>query len=919
MVTPLLTTKLYIPPPRPELVSRPRLIERLNDGFTRKLILICAPAGFGKTTLLSDWVRQINLPVAWLSLDKGDNELSRFLVYLVAALQTIEDGLCKTVQAMVQSPQPPPIETVLTELINEVASLSQDFILILDDYHTVEAQTIHEALTFLLDHLPPRMHLVITSRSDPLLQIPSLRAKGKVTELRAENLRFTTLEATRFLNQVMGLALSEDDVLSLENRTEGWIAGLHLAALSMQDTEDAEGFISAFTGDDRYIVDYLVDEVLAQRPKGTKDFLLQTSILNRMTGSLCDTVRFGTTKSPSSSERTAITGQEGGQELLERLDQANLFIVPLDNQRRWYRYHHLFTDLLRQRLDEATNTQEINILHQHASQWYEEHEFLVEAVEHALAAEDFDNVIRLVDLGSMEILMQGHQSQLLKWQDELPRELVASHPSFCMTVAWAWLSMGHPGEAEECLQLLEQSLGTEMVDMFSERDRAEKIDPSVQNVLVEIAVMRIELASEEGDIPQVFKLSQLVLPYLEDDEGPPQDNYLEDLRSVVFFVLGLAYKISGKLNEAGEALSKAAESGRGLGNVYIAAGSLGRLASVQSMLGHLGQAVRTCERGLKLVQEMVGEPPMYGLIHAELGNLLYERNDLEAALHHLQEGIEIARPWRYLEAFVPGYTGLARVRAAQGDWDGAFDALDILAELGEGNPAMVMPVVESLQALLWVALGKIDAANRWAINAGLDPEEEINYHRLGEMVVLARILIARHEYSEAVNLLTRMVDAAEAGGWFGRQIEMRVLLALALKSQGETEEALRSLELALIPAAAEGYIRVFLNEGQPSEALLREAETRGIAPDYVPKLLAAFETDEVQVGPPSVTALIEPLSERELEVLGLLKTELSGPEIAQELMVELSTFRSHTKNIYSKLNVNSRRAAVYKAEDLNVI
>jgi LuxR family maltose regulon positive regulatory protein len=903
MATPLLTTKLYIPAFRSDLVPRPRLIERLDAGLDRKLTLISAPAGFGKTTLLSNWVGRLDRPVAWVSLDKGDNDQTSFLIYFVAALQTIETGICETVQAMFQAPQPPPIESVLTELINEVASIEQNFVLVLDDYHVIDAQAVHNALSFLLDHLPPKMHLVITSRSDPLLQIPRLRAQGQITELRAENLRFTTQEATSFLNQVMGLALSEEDVLSLETRTEGWIAGLHLAALSMQDTDDAAGFISAFTGDDRYIVDYLVDEVLSQRPKGTKDFLLQTSILNRMTGSLCD----------------AVTGQEGGQDLLKRLDQANLFIVPLDNRRRWYRYHHLFTDLLRQRLAEGTNSQEIHILHQRASQWYEENDFIIEAVEHALAAEDFDNVIRLIDLGAGELLMQSQQNLLLKWQDQLPRDLVASHPRFCMIIAWAWVSIGHPGEAEDCLQLIEGSLGTEMAEIFSERDQAEEIDPAVQSALVEIAVLRIELAIEQGNISQVFELARLVLPYLEDEKRPYLYNQSKDLRLVVFFVLGLAYKISGELLQADEALSEAAVLGQERGNVHIVAGSVGRLASVQSMQGHLRQSVSTCQRGLKLVQEMVGEhSPVSGLIHAQLGNLLYEQNDLEAALHHLHKGIDVAKPWGFLEAFVPGYTGLARVRAAQGDWGGAFAALDELAELGQGNPAMVMPAVESLRALLWVALGKVDAANRWAMKAGLDPEGEINYHRLGELMVLARVLIARGANIEVVDLLTRMMDTAEAAGWFGRLIEMRILLALAHQAGGERENSMVALEQALISAKPEGYVRVFVDEGHPIATLLREAETRGIAPDYVPKLLAAFETDNVQVEPPSVTALIEPLSQRELEVLRLLKTELSGPEIANQLMIALSTMRTHTQNIYSKLGVSNRLAAVRRAEELNL-
>jgi LuxR family maltose regulon positive regulatory protein len=747
------------------------------------------------------------------------------------------------------------------------------------------------------------MHLVITSRSDPLIQIPSLRARGQITELRAEHLRFTTLEATRFLNQVMGLALSEDEVRSLETRTEGWIAGLHLAALSMQDSEDVEGFISAFTGDDRYIVDYLVDEVLSQRPTGTKDFLLRSSILKRMSGPLCD----------------AVAGQEGGQEMLERLDQANLFIVPLDNKRLWYRYHHLFADLLRQRLQETADTQEINALHMRASQWFEENDLLVDAVEHALAAEDYENGIQLIELGSMELLMHSQQSLLLNWQDEIPQVLVASHPRFCMTIAWAHLSLGHPGEAEKCLQRIEQSLGIETADTLHERDRAKQLDLMVYSLLVEITVMRMELAIEGGDLHQVLELSRLVLPHLEDDQTTLQDDHRKDLLYVVFFVLGLVYKINGKLNQAADSLSQAAVLGQERGNVHIIAGSTGRLASVQSMQGHLNQAVRTCQGGLKLVKEIVGErSPVPILLHAELGNLLYEKNDLEAAQYHLQEGINVGRPWGFLEAFVPGYTGLARVRAAQGDWDGAFAALDELATLGEDNPAMVMPAVETLRALMWVAQGKVDAAYHWAMNVGLDPQGEIDFHRLGELMLYTRVLIARHAYREAVDLLTRMVAAAEARGWFGRAIEMRVLLALAHSSRGARDQAMIAFKQALISAEREGYVRVFIDEGDPLKALLREAETRLIAPDYVPKLLEAFEVDHAQVEFPTVPSLIEPLSERELEVLRLLKTELSGPEIADELMIALSTMRTHTQNIYSKLGVSNRREAVSKAEDLNL-
>jgi len=880
------------------------LIERLDAGLERKLVLVSAPAGFGKTTLISSWIAQAEIPAGWVSLDEGDNDPVRFLAYLIAALQTIETGIGETPMAMLQSPQPPPFESVLTALINELASVPRDFVLVLDDYHLIHTPSIHERLAFLLEHQPPQMHLVIATRSDPFfLPLSRLRARGQMVGIRADDLRFLPQESNTFLNQVMGLGLSDDQVATLENRTEGWIAGLHLAALSMQGGEDASQFIAAFSGDDRYIGDYLVDEVLAQRPQGTKDLLLQTSILDRMTGSLCD----------------AVTGQEGGRRVLEELEQANLFIVPLDNRRHWYRYHHLFADLLRQRLEESVAPQEIRALHRRASQWYEENELLVQAVEHTLAAKDFEDVIRLVELGSMEMLMRGQQGLLLRCQDELPREQVASHPRFCTTIAWTWLSTGHPQEAEECLQSLEQSLDVEMEALFSERDRAAELDPAIQLLLVETAVIRIELAMERGDLLQVFELSQGVSPYLEDETGRHQDPHLDNLRSVVFFVLGLAYRISGKLDEAAEALSKAARLGRELGNVYIAAGSIGRLASVQSMQGHLGQAVSTCQRGLRLVQEMVGEPPMAGLIHAELGNLLYERNELGAALSHLQEGIDLAKPWGFLEAFVPGYTGLARVRATQGDRGGAFAALDELAVLGQRDPQTVRPAVESFRARLWLVQGAVERARRWAEESGLGPESEIHPSCENTLVVLVRVLMAEEKWEKATRLVDRLVAAAETGKRWRRVVELLALQALALDAQRERDAALDSLGRALALAEPEGYVRTFVDEGEQMAALLKRAVSRGIAPDYVHRLLAAFEPKLRPGKPPTASPLMESLSEREIEVLRLLNSELSGPEIARELTIALSTLRFHTRNIYGKLGVHDRDQAVTRAEGLGLL
>jgi LuxR family maltose regulon positive regulatory protein len=722
-------------------------------------------------------------------------------------------------------------------------------------------------------------------------------------DIRADDLRFSPQEMSTFLNQVMGLALSGDQVATLETRTEGWIAGLQLAALSMRGQEDAAGFISAFTGDDRYISDYLVDEVLTQQSKDTKDFLLQTSILDRMTGPLCDIV----------------TNREGSQNVLEKLEQANLFIVPLDNRRLWYRYHHLFADLLRQRLEESTPLEEIKSLHRLASQWYEENDFLIEAVEHGLAAEDYEDMIRLIGEGATELFTRSQMNFLLKWQARLPRELVASRPRLCMVFIWAWVATGHPEEAEHCLQTIEQTLGAGMDDLFTEGG-AETMDPAIWGALAEVAVVRAQLAIGRGDITGALKLTRLVLPYLKDDEGPYLHNTPKESRMVVSFIMGLVQKSSGDLSAAEKTLSNAAALGQEQGNVQIVAVASGHLASVQATQGRLRRAVQTWQCGLQLVQEMAGRrSPLSGLLQAELGNLLFEQNDLEAALHHLREGIAVAKPWSYWDTLVLGYTGLARVKAAQGDIGGAFAALDELAALGQNNPQTVMPAVESFRAKLWAVQGEVDRARRWAERTGLDADSEIDVFREGELVILAHVLMAQKEWDKATSLISRLLDATEAGKRWRCVIELLALQALILDAQGKQDEALEVLARALTLAEPEGYVRTFVDESEPMAALLRRAASRGIAPGYTPKLLAAFEPDTISGKPPAATTLIEPLSERELEVLRLLKTELSGPEIARELTIALPTLRFHTRNIYGKLGVHNRIQAVTRAETLGLL
>jgi LuxR family maltose regulon positive regulatory protein len=464
---PLLQTKLYIPPIRPELVSRSRLIERLNAGLDRELTVISAPAGFGKTTLVSEWVDhlrsdgakedQIENRIAWLSLDESDSDPTRFLAYLIAALRTIEPrqqsagNIGKGALSALQSPQPPPAEVVLTTLINEIAAIPDRILLVLDDCHLIEAQPIYDALTFLLEHLPPQMHLVIATREDPHLSLARLRARGQLTELRATDLRFTSSEAAEFLNQVMGLDLSMEDIAALETRTEGWIAGLQLAAISMQGRKDASSLIKSFTGSHRFVLDYLIEEVLEQQSESIQSFLLQTAVLNRLTGPLCDAVRFGGARSP--------TGQDNGQATLEMLDHANLFMVPLDEERRWYRYHHLFADLLRQRLNQ-TQPEQLPILHRRASEWYEQNGFADEAIEHALRAEDFERAAYLIEEQADAVWGRGEHTKLRRWLAGLPVELIFSKPHLCVLHAWELFTSGQQDAAEGSLQAAEKALHT---------------------------------------------------------------------------------------------------------------------------------------------------------------------------------------------------------------------------------------------------------------------------------------------------------------------------------------------------------------------------------------------------------------------------------------------------------------------------
>jgi LuxR family maltose regulon positive regulatory protein len=957
---PLLQSKLYVPPIRPELVSRPRLIERLNEGLSspseghspRTLTLISAPAGYGKTTLLSEWTHKVGgqpthshapapSQVVWLSLDEGDSELTRFLTYLVAALQTIAPRqspagkIGERVLALLQAPQPPPTETILTALLDEIATISDNFVLVLDDFHAIDAQPIDEALTFLLEHLPPQMHLVIVTREDPNLPLARLRVRGQLTEVRVTDLRFTPAEAAAFLNQVMSLNLSAEEIAALETRTEGWIAGLQLAALSMRGREDVSGFIKAFAGDNRYIVDYLVEEVLHRQPERVRSFLLQTSILQRLCGPLCDAVRFDGAKSPSTPKGDAVcfaksetrSRPEGGRAILESLERGNLFVVPLDDKRQWYRYHHLFAEVLHAHLMEELPHQ-VPTLHRRASQWYEQNGLPADAIRHALTAGDFERAAGLVELVWPAMDRSFQSATWLGWVQALPAELIRARPVLSVDYAWALLDSGELEVGEARLRDAERWLDT--TPDASERWEAPPAETSPEQsqrlVVVDeeqfrklpasIASARAYLAQAFGDVPASVKHARRALDFL------PADDHFERGRLAV--LLGLAHWASGDLDTAHHSFADAMASFQMAGNILFAVSFTFILADIRIAQGRLQQALSTYEQSLQLAREQ-GAPIFPGMddLYRGIGELYRERGDLEAARQNLQRSEELSDQSEVYQSRL--CVAQARMKEARSDLDGALKLLDEAERQADyRNPLPDLRPIGALKARIWIAQGRLAEALAWVRQRGLSADDELSYLREFEHMTLARVLIARYRRDrlqgtmhKAMGLLERLLKAAEEGGRMGSAIEILVLQALAHQAQGDVPRALAPLERALTLAEPEGYFRIFVDEGPPMATLLREAAKHSAAPNYVTQLWAAFGKAEGTV--PVTQLLIEPLSERELEVLRLLRTELNGPEIARELVVSLNTMRTHTKNIYSKLGVNNRRAAVRRAEELDLV
>ena len=897
----LLQTKLFKPALRSSLITRTHLIDQLNaglgigtEGFTARLTLVCAPAGFGKTTLVTAWLDQFASRdaqsssglIAWLSLDYNDNDPIRFLAYLTAALQTAVPQLGETAEHYLQSPQPPTAETILTLLINDITRHNQPLILVLDDYHVVAATAVHQAVVFLLEHLPPQLHLLITTRSDPALPLSRLRARDQIVEIRANDLRFAFDEIHLFFNQVMGLTLSHKEMAALEQRTEGWIAGLQLAALSLKGRTDQAERIAAFTGSHRFIIDYLTEEVLSHQPDSVRNFLLSTSILERVCGSL----------------GSALTQTTRGQETLEYLEQSNLFLIPLDDERCWYRYHHLFAEVLRQRLQQEQPAR-LPELHRRASEWFEASSFIAEAVQHALAASDIIRAASLIERERWTLQGRGEINALHKLLNELPAETVRARPRLCLVYAWIFSLLEQVEAIEPYLQNAEKALAS-----------ARPPEPPKESNAIrgEIATLRAEIALSQSEIPRAIEWCQEALKLL------PVDNPL--LRGVATLFLGHAQRRGGQMVEAERVYVEASSLGLQTDNLLLALHALSNLSIVQMALGRLEDAAETSQRILQITTARQRQNwPVTGLAYQGLGKLYYEWNNLDTAANYLRLGIECGQRGGLIGLEFNSRDTLTFTLQAQHDPGGVDEMLQEIAAMTKQHHHPVYAAVAAAQeARLRLIQGRLDLAGYWAETCDLHIDDAVqSYSHEGEYLTLARVVIAQGHAEKVIDLLRRLHLTAESDQRTGSLIEILILCALAWQDTGDLTNAVSAIEQALTLAEPEGYVRTFVDEGEPMAKLLRQVRQRGLFPHYVDKLLATVAAKESK--PWGVDLLPEPLSEREMEVLQLVAAGASNKEIADQLFIAVTTVKKHISNMLVKLDTPNRTQAAARARELGLL
>jgi LuxR family transcriptional regulator, maltose regulon positive regulatory protein len=911
---PLLGTKIHLPSTRPNLVPRPRLREKILQGLRGPLTLIIAPAGFGKTTLVAACIVGCGMPVAWLSLDAADNDVGRFLKYLIAALRELDSTIGGESARLLAAPQQAPPEAILTGLINDLDVAQKEIILVLDDYHFISSQTVHEQMTFLLEHCPNTLHLVVATRSDPPLLLPRLRARNKTVELRSADLRFTELEAAQFLNDVMGLHLDSSSIAVLEERTEGWIAGLQMAALSMRDREDVPGFIKGFSGTNRYILDYLLEEVLAGQSLEIQRFLLCTSILDRLTAALCDAILVNDEGSKTGNDvrstGLAALSLHGSAFILEYMERANLFLVPLDDERQWYRYHHLFADLLQTQLQKSLGDNNVARYHLRASEWYEQNGMPIDAIRHASLASDSERIERLIEQNYLVMLNRGEMSGIRSWMGKLNKELVTRRPWLCLYEAFScsWF-----GQLEEATLLLNEA---------EKRIRCEISKPDVSAMIGYHAFVKSRVTAMEGDTQQAIEFCLIAHKNL------PVDNI--GLQIEIGITLGYEYFLSGDFINASKTLHKMIRSANTVRAINNPVAAYAILARVYALQGLLHDASDLFQKAAQLIPKTDGQyQGALGLVEVGVAALLCEWNDVQTALVRVKQGLDFLPSWGKADDLALAYITLSRIQLALGNRTEAAGSIEKAVQLLQtcGVFSEARSVVETAQVKMWLVNGERSAINRWAVSLENRFGSPAPFRYEDELIHItkARVLIAQDKPEEAIHLLACLSESAQSGGRRGRLIEIMILKALALQAAGDTTQAGLALTQSLTLAEPGGFVRVFLDEGKPMRVLLSHwlaQPVAGTLRGYATHLLAQCESELHMAAQEKVFSsdeLIETLTPREMEVLHLIALGKTNPAIAQQLVVARGTIKAHTASIYRKLEAANRTEAVARARDLGLL
>ncbi len=885
----LLAAKLSVPPTRSDRVLRPRLVDALDGGLSRKLTLLSAPAGYGKTTLLSAWASSGNFPVAWVSLDDADNDLSRFFTYFITALRPFVEGVGGPTLTMLQAQTPPSIEKLAATLVNDLADLANDLVIVFDDYHFVDIQSVHDTIAFTLDHIPPQIHLVISTRSDPPLPLASLRAGGELIELRAADLRFTLDEATAFLEAAMGVALSEDAIAMLDDQIEGWAVGLQLAGLALKEREDAQAFIEDFSGSHRYVLDFLTNEVMQRLSDDKRRFMRETSILDSFTPALCD----------------AVTTRQDSYDLLSKLETSNLFVVPLDDRREWYRYHRLFRDALNYRLVEQGGKQSVRELHRRAAVWYRQHDLTNEALRHWMKAREHAEAADLIQAVGHQMLARAQLSKLRRWLDALPAELVRVRPWLSIQYAWILNLTGQFEDMELRLQDTERALPEEDIDM------AAKLKGN-------IATVRAGAARKQHHSEAAISYLQEALANL------PKDDVL--VRCSAHFNLGSTYLDMGEVAKGEQELRAAVRGAEAADNVYTLIAGRSYLADSYVLQGQLRRAIRTYEQAIgEGLTRNNGKPfPPAGYAYGGLGQVLYEQNRLDEAESHLSRALELGEQladWTILRRGLPTLARLQQLNglpdAAEASWEKALD----LAQ--EYDDQLGVAYLEAYRARMWLEQtartsdpSAFASAGRWAETYRADPHRVTDYRETFAQMTLAWAEIDQGDPKQAETRLEQLAEVSQSSGRIDCLIRILACSALAQGMSGQSDMAQSTLRQALELAAPEGYCRTFVDFGSPMRELLQQAAASDPDLEYVRSLLMVFSTNAR--AEPS-TSLAEHLTNRELDVLRLLVDGFSNQEIADELVIALGTVKQYNHIIFRKLEVSTRQKAAKRARELKLL